>query len=193
MKEEYIEDLISVGKRLLNSGMVWGAEGSLSRRSNEGCVVITGAGARLGYLKRGDLVEVDEIGMPVEMGGNPSTEAKLHAAIYRSHPSVGAVVRVAPNFSTALGAMGFSGISGDLHVFRRLRNVARVPSYRPETAGFAGAVAEVLGDSSVALTEGFGVVAVGSSLQEAVDEVESLEMSAKILYTYKSLQGSPEG
>jgi L-fuculose-phosphate aldolase len=160
-------------------------EGSFSARLADGSMLITPSRADRGLIGIADLVLVRE--GAAEAGGMPSRAAQLHAAIYRRHAKVRAIVNALPVNATAFSVT-------DSHLDSRtipesylfLKDVARVPFGEQYQNGQA--VAERLSpENPVALIENDGVLVCGTSVLDAFDRLEVLETTAEAIVNSRPL------
>jgi L-fuculose-phosphate aldolase len=155
--------------------------GNLSLRMEEG-FVITPSGLPYAAMGAGDLVACTADGVPIPGAGRPSSEWRLHAAIYRARPDAQAIVHTHSPRATALscarrgippihymivlaGAGGRLGIPCAAHAAFGTEELAQA------------AVAALGAELRVALLANHGVVALGTTLAAAVAlarEVENL-------------------
>ncbi len=136
-------------------------------------------------LRVDDFVLID--GQRREAGKLASRAAKAHAAIYRRHPSIHAIVLAHPVNATA-----FSVTDSTLDVrtipesYVFLRDVQRVPygtQYRDD-----GNIASYVSDSSpAAILENDGVLVTGRSVLDAFDRLEVLESTAEAVINARSI------
>ncbi len=135
-------------------------------------------------LRIDDLVLVD--GVRRESGKLASRAAKAHAAIYRQHPNIHAIVLAHPVNATAFSvtntALDVRTIP-ESYVF--LRDVRRVPygaQYRND-----GEIANHVSSSSpAAILENDGVLVTGRSVLDAFDRLEVLESTAEAVINARS-------
>ena len=160
-------------------------EGSFSARLADGSMLITPSRADRGLIGIADLVLVRE--GAAEAGGLPSRAAQLHAAIYRRHPKVRAIVNALPVNATAFSVT-------DSHLDSRtipesylfLKDVTRVPFGEQYEDGQA--LAERLSpENPVALIENDGVLVCGTSVLDAFDRLEVLETTAEAIINSRPL------
>ncbi|MEM8874422.1 MAG: class II aldolase/adducin family protein [Planctomycetota bacterium] len=164
-------------------------EGSLSARldgdGNHDRFVITPSNADRLTMNVADPVLID--GDKAEAGKTPSRATKLHAAIYRKHPGVRAIINANSVNATAFAIAGEhldSRIIPESYVF--LRDVQRL-TYAQATHDH-DTVAETVGlDAPVALLENDGVLAVGKDMLSAFDCLEVLETTAEAIINSRPL------
>jgi len=103
MSEALRLELIEAANAMNRSGINQGTAGNLSVRC-EGGMLITPSGMEYAMLKPGDIVFVGEDG---KTKGRflPSSEWRIHHAIYAARPGTGAVLHAHPTACTALACM----------------------------------------------------------------------------------------
>ena len=154
-------------------------------------IYITPSGAVKPLLSPEDIAVMAPDGTVYE--GRPSSEYRLHLAIYSRRGDVRAVVHAHAVLPVVMDRLGVGvrrellGVEADYYLGRC---VARVPSLPPGSQELADAAARALSECDVAILESHGVVAVGTSedpvkaVFEAVDRIEVLSQLslASILY-----------
>ncbi len=179
--------LIDVGRELTRAGLVHGRSGNLSARDGAR-VRISVAGARLGRLRRDDLVWSSPCDAAT-VRRLPSSEVALHAAIYERRPDVGAIVHTHSPYATAWASVMTDGLELMLEEARYYGMGARVGVAPFAPAGgqrLAELAAMHLADGAAVLLERHGAVAVGADPQRALDVAESLEHQARVTWILAS-------
>ena len=160
------ERIITISQALDAAGLVPNKSGNISCRSPGG-FLITPAGKPYRDLAPGDLVELHVHGEPPASGRRPSSEWRMHAAIYASRPDAAAIVHTHSPRATALACAG-RGIPPFHYMIALAGGDVRYMPYATfgstelaETAvrGLEGRRATLLGNH--------GVIAIGGSLAEA--------------------------
>lgn len=191
MKPDERERVRAAGRRMYDGGLVAGALGAIGVRVSSGEVVVTTRGARLGFMEPSDMVALSENGFPqAGEGAEPGRDAGLLFAVLSVQREAGSVIRVHSPYATALAHRGSRNLEKSLPLLEHLGGVVFVPHYRPGTAGLAGAVAEALRGSRVAIIEGQGPVLWGRDIDDAVDQAEALEAAAKVIYLLNGSNGA---
>lgn len=90
MTERLREEVARAARALAAAGLVAEAEGNVSARA-AGIVAVTGAGVRLAEAGPADIALVGLDGARID-GPEPSSELKVHVAIYDAFPEAAAVV-----------------------------------------------------------------------------------------------------
>jgi ribulose-5-phosphate 4-epimerase/fuculose-1-phosphate aldolase len=107
------EGLADAAARLFHSGFLTELGGNLNARLPRGeAVLITPSGLPKGRLRAEDMLEVDLLGLPARVSGEPaaarlrpSVEARAHASIYRRRPDVQAIVHGHPPCATQVAGL----------------------------------------------------------------------------------------
>ena len=82
--------VVETAREMLRLGLVCGTSGNASARDGDS-VLITPASMPYEQMTEDDLVAIEADGAPDEGGGVPSSEWRVHLAIYGARPDVGAV------------------------------------------------------------------------------------------------------
>lgn len=174
------EELIGVCRWLARSDFTPGTSGNLSVRVADGpadSFLITPAAVPYGEITAELLVRVEAGGPGADT--EPSSEWRMHAAIYRNRPDLSAVVHAHPRAATALSCLRRS--IPPFHYSVALAGGAEIPCARYATFGtqaLAEQVADALGAGLRAcLMANHGLVAAGASPASALElarEVEAL-------------------
>ncbi|MBM5810757.1 MAG: class II aldolase [Gammaproteobacteria bacterium] len=171
------EALCRAAQALHAAGLAPGTSGNLSLRWADG-LLITPSGQPYPTLQPADLVEIDAAGRVRAGAQQPSTELPLHRTIYAARAEVRAIVHTHSRHATAL-ACARRGIPA-LHYLVAVTGGSDVPCAEYATFGsdeLAAHALRALAGRKAALLANHGVVAVGASLDEALDlagEVENL-------------------
>ncbi len=186
--EQERRQIVSYGKRLAADGLTAGTAGNLSVYDPaRGLMAISPSGIPYAETAPEDVVVMDLEGNVAEGKRTPSSEAGLHAVIYRTRPEARAVVHGHAMFCTTLACLGlplrpvhyalaeaFTGESGR----------TEVPVVRYELFGtdaLAAAVGEQLdGGCRAFLLANHGMVAYGESLPAAYGLAQTCEWCAQL-------------
>ena len=169
--------LVAAARTLDLAGFMPSKSGNLSLRTPRG-FLITPSGLPYAATTPGDLVEVATDGRVLAGARRPSSEWRLHAAIYAARPEAQAVVHTHSPCATALSCArqplppfhSMIALGGGADI--------RCAGYATfGTAALAEAAVVALRDRRAALLANHGVIAFGSSLAAAdtlAREVENL-------------------
>lgn len=187
MSENALRDaLVERGRSLHDRGYAHGSSGNLSARIDGG-ILITPTGSSLGRLDPLTISKVDEQGKHVA-GDPPSKEAFLHLAMYAERPQARAIVHLHCTCAVAISCMVHDDPRDVLppitaYYVMRVGKLPLVPYFRPGDRALAEAVRAEAKQHRAVLLANHGPVVSGKSLDEAVDNAEELEATAKLVLT----------
>lgn len=157
-------------------------DGNISVRVDGETLLATPTGCHKGRLRPSDIVAVTaETGLPIMSGRAPSTELRLHLAIYRARPDVGAIVHAHSPSTVALSVVGGSLDKPVIpELYFAVGPVPTVPYASPTTDDVGQGVVPFLDAHQAVVLERHGPVALGGDLEEALIRLESIEHTARI-------------
>jgi L-fuculose-phosphate aldolase len=170
--------LLAAARRASQLGLAHGTTGNLSLRTARG-MLITPTAVPYDQLDEDGLVEMALDGGTVT-GGTPSSEWRLHAAIYQARRDAGAVVHAHPRFSTTLACLRED--LPPVHYIIAATGAGRVRCSRYATfatAELASAAVEALGAAGACLLANHGLVTVGQDPERALAIAEQVEWVAE--------------
>jgi L-fuculose-phosphate aldolase len=174
-------ELVAVCRRLHQRDLIGAGEGNVSARLAGGLVLVTPSGVSKADLRPADLLVVDGQGRLRRGRGRPSSELRMHLAVYGARPDVRAVVHAHPLAAVALTVAGLpppNDVLPEASVV--LGPVAVAPFSTPGTDEVPAALAPLLPGHDVVLLERHGALALGRSLGEAFGRLETLERVARV-------------
>jgi L-fuculose-phosphate aldolase len=170
------QELIEVCLALDAAGLMPNKSGNVSCRDGQG-FLITPAGVPYSALVPQAIVPMPLDGTPPEADATPSSEWRMHAAIYRARPDVAAIVHTHSPQATALACAGV-GIPPFHYMIALAGGDVRCMAYSTfGTAELADSAVRGLEGRRATLLANHGVIAVGPSLRVAhavALEVENL-------------------
>jgi L-fuculose-phosphate aldolase len=198
MKRSLPAQLIEIGRKLWERGLIAGADGNLSARSGRDRILATVSGVAKGAMEERHLIELSLDGTVLSRSRfKPSSEIKMHLEVYRRRPEINAVCHAHPPHATAFATAGL-GLT-DCVIPEIVVALGAVPlaSYAtPSTEEVPRAVAEKIAGADAILLENHGALTVGKDIEEAYLRMESVEHAARILILARGLGGprklSPE-
>jgi len=184
--------MLRSARRLRAEGLVSGTSGNLSVREAGGrTCLITPSGVDYDAMRSADLVQVDLDGRVRAGRLKPSTDTRIHVAIYRARPDVGAVVHTHSPFATTFAVLRLSVPALLAEAAGFLGGPVRVLGYiAPARPHLADAVAAGLGPDRAVLLPHHGVLTVGEDLGKAMAAAVLVEQSAQVA-CWASLLGKP--
>ena len=177
-----IQDVIDVAKRLDDKGLVNAFEGNVSIKK-DGYLYITPSGKSKVTLTPEKICVFDEEGNQISGIYAPSSELKMHRAVYEMRDNIGGVVHAHPAFLTAYAMCGKpleSRCHAELIWDHKVIEVA--PYGRPGSDEIYAGVKPILDKGrDLLLLANHGVLSVGEDVFAALNKLESVENAAKIL------------
>lgn len=184
------EAITQVGKSLYDRGLAHGSAGNISVKLADGWLM-TPTNSCLGRLDPARISRLDATGTLLS-GDKPSKETFLHIAMYRER-SAGAVVHLHSVNAVAVSCLAdidandvFPPITA--YAIMQVGRLALAPYYPPGDESLAEAVRTLAGRHHSILLANHGPVVAGPSLDAAVNAMEELEQTAKLLLL---LRGQP--
>ena len=181
--------IVAAGRRLGARRLIVAGEGNLSVRVGDR-VLVTPAGRRKDELSAADLVlvPVDPAGPdhdPDRLDLRPTSDLRIHRALYAARPDIGAVAHAHLPSALALTLAGHvpdpSALPETSLLLPRLPFVPFLAMGSPElAAAIARALSEDGALASAVLLERHGAVAVGATLDEAVDRLELVDLLCRV-------------
>jgi L-fuculose-phosphate aldolase len=167
-EQEARESVRAAGVRLVEEGLVAGTWGNVSLRFAGSLMAITPSGFDYLSMRAADVVIVD-LATDEARGGKPSTERKLHAAIYRTRKEVGAVVHT-HSMSASTVAAARREVPPILDDLAQIVGPSlRVADYALPGSGKMGrTVLRALRGRMAALMANHGAIALGRTMEEAL-------------------------
>jgi len=175
------EMLVRTAREMYRDALVLGTWGNISVRVGEESMWITPSGLSYENMLTNDLVQMDFYGAVLSGNWKPSSEWRLHAALYLARPDCGAVVHTHSVYATAF-AVARQPV---LPVVEELAQVAggavEVADYAlPGTALLAQNAVMGLADRSAVLLAHHGLVAIATDLGEAIKICRVVEKAAQV-------------
>jgi L-fuculose-phosphate aldolase len=176
-EKETRRELCEFVRRAHRQRLFISTQGSFSARLEGEQFVITPYRVDRGAVEAADLVLVSD--GREEAGKHASRAADVHAAIYRRHPEVKAIINAYPVNATAFSVTGHPLDSRTIpESYVVLRGVDRMP-YGLQFERPAAVAERLSAARPSALLENDGVLVTGGSILEAFDRLEVLESTAE--------------
>ena len=184
------EQMVETGRSLYQRGLAHGSAGNISVQVKDGWLM-TPTNSCLGRLDPARISRLDSHGKLIS-GDKPSKETFLHIAMYRER-SAGAVVHLHSVHAVAMSCLAdidatdvFPPITA--YAIMQVGKLALAPYYPPGDESLAEAVRRLAGKHHAILLANHGPVVAGSTLDAAVNAIEELEQTAKLVLL---LRGQP--
>jgi len=189
--EEKVQAILDTGREMVSSGLVAGTWGNISVRLSDDALLITPSGLPYTELEADDLVVVNLGGEVVKGRLKPSSETKMHTAIYKQRQDVMGIVHTHSPYASvfAVTRKGLPPVMEEMAML--LGGTVQVAPYQPAgSAELAAAAVEALADRSAVFLANHGVVGVGRSLEEALLVCRIVEKGA-LVYLLSQMTGTP--
>ncbi len=182
------EKIIFYCKNLREKSFFEGTSGNVSARLADGSILITPSSVSKDSLAVSDLVRLDVAGNLLEGWRRPSSEAKMHIAVYRCRKDINCVVHGHPPFSVAFCASG-AGLDTKLlaEAALILGDVPLVKYATPSTNEVPDFLEPHLSGNNAFLLSNHGMLTLGADIEQAVNRAETLEFVAKVTAIAKGL------
>ena len=182
--------LVQAGRRLRAAGLVLATEGNLSTRLGEDRILVSPAGRRKDELDAGDLVVVSlaEDDRETRPSGRPSSDLAIHRAIYEARGELRAIAHAHLPAALAVTLAGELPDPSSLpETALLLPRLPFVPFAPPGSERLAAVIASAFGSPDdiaglpgAVLLERHGAVAVGETIDEAVDRLELVDLLCRV-------------
>lgn len=176
-------ELVAIVNELYASQLITATGGNVSVRvpGTQDEIWITPSRLFKGDLRPEILVRINLDAEPLDKDArSPSSESKMHTAIYRARPEVKAVIHAhAPHATILVNAdLPFLPISTEAAFFTK---IGRIPFVMPGTPALGKAIVQAMGQGWACLMQNHGIVVAGRSLRSAADMAEIIDRSAEVI------------
>ena len=191
-RQEIREAVVSFARRMHEDGLVSGTAGNVSARvPGEERIAITPSGFPYEEMEPDDVLVLDPGGAVVHGKLPPSVEWRVHLAVYRARPDVGAIIHTHGVHSTALAVLGRPLPPIVEEMVQYLGGQVEVAAYAPsQSPELARNVVAALGERAAVLMANHGNVCCAEDLAAAYHVCQVLEWVAGV-YLTASLLGEP--
>jgi L-ribulose-5-phosphate 4-epimerase len=191
-RESAKQEVLLAAKKAYDEKLMAGTSGNMSVRvSGEDLVAITPSSYDYACMKLEDIVLIDFEGHVVEGKHRPSSEWKMHVAIYQEVKHANAIVHTHSPYATsfAVNHMDIPVILIEMNPF--LKGSIEVSAYASQGSWEVGWNAvPILQEKNACLLANHGVVCIGEDMQAAYLAAVYTEDAAKIYHMAKTV-GTP--
>ena len=175
-EEQAKRDIIEAGRRMYAGAYVAANDGNISARVSENEIWATPTNVSKGFMTEDMLVKLDLDGNVLGGTLRPSSEVKMHLALYREDAAILGVVHAHPPIATAFAAAGIPLDEALLQETVVMLGIVPVVPYTcPGSSELAEKVAPFCCDYNAALLEHHGAVTWAGSVMEAYYRLERVE------------------
>ena len=195
--QEARELIIKTGLWLVEKGYIARTWGNISARISDSQMVITPSGRSYDSLTPEDIVIVNLSDGSFEGEIKPSGERAVHSRIYNLRKDADFIIHTHQFYASAISVLGedvedvalYGDTSSEENTLQKvLGSVVPCAKYAlcgtDSLAKNVGATFKRCADAKAVLMKNHGAVAIGNTLEEAVEIVESLETVCKEKYEY---------
>jgi len=177
-------EVVDGARSIFEKGLVETGEGNLSVRiPGKDEMLITPTYNYYGSMTVDDVVYLAFDGSRLSQGRRPSSEYRLHAAVYRHRPRASCVVHTHSPYATmlAVARKEIPIMLEEMVIF--LGGPVRVSEFGPaHTDDIGDRALRALGSNNAALLANHGVLACGRTKEHAVKAAELVEKMARIYW-----------
>lgn len=184
MSEQQLRaQVVELSKSLFDRGFSVGSAGNISVRSADG-FLMTPTNTSLGRLDPEQLSVLDSSWAHVD-GPKPSKEVVMHQAVYEARPDAQAVVHLHSTYVTAVSCLRENQVIPPLtpyFIMRLGREVPTVPYFRPGSSHIKQDIFQAAQRGPAVILSNHGSIVAGTSLEDAVNAAEEMEVSAQLAF-----------
>lgn len=179
----YFEKFVAAARLVAEQGLVIGSSGNLSFRVNDGLMLLTANGSRMGSLSPDDIAVCRINDSVILNGKKPSKEIGFHAGILRDRIDVNAVLHFQAPWATTIACS--SAQVRDFSVIPEIPYyigpVATVPYLAPGSDQLAKAVVSAVKGHDLVLLLNHGQVVVGEDIDGVIEKAAYFELACQII------------
>jgi L-fuculose-phosphate aldolase len=175
-------ELVAAAREMLRLGLVAGTSGNISARDADGIHITP---SRLPYedMTETDLVTLGPTGEVIGSGREPSSERRVHLAVYAARPDARAIVHTHSVHATAWSFLGEPLDTGTEELVHAAGGAVQTSPYAATgSEEIAELCVDALGDRRAVLLGRHGVVGLGGTPAEALVTCEAVERQAQIAW-----------
>lgn len=176
------EEIVKWGKEIYSRGLVNGTGGNLSIRINPEIILCTPSGWALGHMTPESISKTTINGELLE-GPKPTKELPMHLSVYRERTDVFAIAHTHSIYAVTYSCMMNPGVIMPSYIPSLVAKVGQVrltPFRLPGSDELGETVKEGIQHSQAVLLENHGVLAVGKTLESAINVAFEVEDNARI-------------
>jgi L-fuculose-phosphate aldolase len=174
--------IVEAGRRLRDRFFVASNDGNISARLSDNELLVTPTGMNKGDIAPEQLLKIDMQGNVLTGSLKPSSETKMHIAVYKARPDVQAICHAHPPVATGFAACHVR-LDQDVilpEVVFGLAKIGFAEYGTPTTNQIPDAVVKEIPDCEAVLLSNHGALTVGTDVMQAYYRMEVLEMYARV-------------
>ncbi len=192
-ESEARRQIVEAGRRLRDRFFVAANDGNISARLSANEILITPTNVNKGDVTEDLVLKVDMQGKVLSGSLRPSSETKMHLAVYAVRPDVQAICHAHPPVATGFAACRIR-LDQDVilpEVVFGLGKIGFAEYGTPTTDEIPNAVVKEIPDCEALLLANHGALTVGTDVMKAYYRMEVLEMTARVRLVTRIL-GEPK-
>lgn len=179
-EQEARQKVKEAGVKLLESNLVQGTWGNISIRLDDHRMVVTPSAMDYIRMRPEDTVIVDIYTLEYDSPIKPTSEKKIHAAIYRDRPDINAVIHSHPLWCSSVAAARKEMPVVSDAMQKAVLGSARVGAYGlPGTKTLTKGAVEALKGRNACFLANHGMFACATSIEEAFEVCKIMEESSR--------------
>lgn len=180
--DRVIERFCAIGRASVERGLVIASAGNLSARDPEtGEVIVTASGTYFDALTRDSFALISESGEHLD-GPKPSSEWRLHHAVYAVRPDATVVMHLHPEYSVMLDQLGLPIRQHILDHVAYVPKVGRIPFFPNGSEALADAAAEEMREFDAIVLGNHGCSVLSTDPDDAFRKAQNLEQAARMTF-----------
>jgi len=182
------QEIVEAGRMMYEKGLVVATDGNISARLGENRILATPSGVSKGHMKPEDLIITDMKGKKLSGERNPSSEIRLHVAIYEKRDDGMAVVHGHPPVATAFTIAGMSLAQCVIpEVVFTLGSIPTTDYATPTSEEGPKVIQELIEKHDAIILDRHGAVTVGKDVFDAYRKIEKVEHCAEVTLAARQL------
>ena len=188
------DQIVDAGRRLHDRFFVAANDGNISAMLDSGEILVTPTSVNKGDISPDQIIKVDLRGNVVAGTLKPSSELKMHIAVYKARPDVKAIVHAHPPAATGFAACRIRLDTEVIlpEVIFGLGKIGFAEYGTPSTDEVPRAVEKEISDCEALLLSNHGAITVGETPMQAFYRMEVLEMYARVRLVATMLGGAKQ-
>jgi L-fuculose-phosphate aldolase len=187
---KFRKEIVYVNRVCVENGLIRSSDGNISIRLDDNRFLVTPSGLYKRCLKPKQLLIVNYQGEVIKGKGTvkPSSELLMHLEAYRQREDIGAVLHAHPPYSTALTIAGIPFPTNIVPEVLALLGDVPTASYAiPGTQDLAHSISDPIKRHNAVLLSNHGSLTVGATIEEALVNLERMELAAQMYYLARNL------
>lgn len=181
--------IVEICKRLYSKDLLAGADGNISVLLGKNRILITPSGKHKAFINPSEMVVINFDGKLLKGKKPPSSEFRLHVAIYKNAPLAKCVIHAHPPHATAWTIANPHANEFPVNIMPEvILALGRVPIAlyaTPGTEDMAKSILPFLPRARAMLLSKHGGLSWGEDLDEAYNGIERMEHVAKTVFIAK--------